>query len=648
MSGLSRYFKKDGLLPLLVFVVAFLVHANTLGHEYALDDSIVITDNQFTTQGLEGLGDIFSKDTFYGFFKKDGKDNLVQGGRYRPLSLAMFAIEYELFGQNPFIGHLFNVVLFALLCGLILVFIRQLLKDHKHSEVLAFLAALIFAVHPVHTEVVANIKGRDEILTLLFSILSFSYVLSYVDHRKMMSLVWSGICLFLASLSKENAITFVVIIPLALYLFRDIKAKEIFKSSLPAFIGVGVFMVIRFSVLGFSLGSESLELMNNPFLKWTGNTYEAMTFMEKLPTVFYTLGAYVKLLFLPTGLTHDYYPRYIELMQWSDLVVVCSVLTYLGLGVLFFTQFKKRPVISFSIGFYLITLSIVSNVVISIGTNMAERFIFMPSLGFCLLIALLYVKSAERMKGSMVAEFTKPAYYPFYLLILVFAFGSFKRNKVWENNYALFTSDIQQSTKSAKLCTSAAGILIDTHKNDPDASKLKQLTKAKEYTEQAIQIHPTYKNAYLLRGNAAFYLKEFDESILWYERILKMDPNYENAQNNLFEAYLRGGEYAGQTENNLTKALQYLHKAESMKGNQSYEVNRLLGIAYGISQNSTQALVYFQKCVELEPDNPWSYYNLLTAYANLQNLEKVAELEQKILSMDPDFFVKLRNNNGNS
>lgn len=646
MARLGKDLLKGKQMPFLILLAAFLVHANTLGHDYALDDSIVITDNQFTKEGLAGMGSIFSKDTFYGFFKKDGKDNLVQGGRYRPLSLAMFALEYELFGENPFIGHLLNVLLFALLCALIFQFLRTLLRDHRHSDLLALLTALLFAVHPVHSEVVANIKGRDEILALLFAVLSFKYILTYVDNKKLSSLILSGFFLFLGSMSKENAITFVLIIPIGLMLFRGLKLRALTKYSLPAFVGVLLFLAIRFSVLGFSMGSESLELMNNPFLKWTGSSYEVLSFFERLPTVIYTLGGYIKLLFFPVGLTHDYYPRYITLMEWGDLWVLISLLSYLGLIALFFTQFRKRPLISFSIAFYLISLSIVSNVLISIGTNMAERFIFMPSLAFCLLISFLFCVVGEKMFKQKLETPRSLGLIPTYAFMLILALGTINRNKVWKNNYTLFTTDIKKSTNSAKLCTSAAGIIIDTHKNDPESRKTSELTKAKSYAENAIRIHPTYKNAYLLRGNASFYLKEFDEAIQWYERILKMAPSYIDAQNNLFEAYVEGGEYAGQSENNLTKALQYLHKAEAMRGNQSYEVNRLLGIAYGISQNSEQAVSYFNKCVELEPNNPWSYYNLLTAYANLKQQEQVSALEQKILSLDPDFFVKLQNNNG--
>ena len=90
------------------------------------------------------------------------------------------------------------------------------------------------------------------------------------------------------------------------------------------------------------------------------------------------------------------------------------------------------------------------------------------------------------------------------------------------------------------------------------------LKEAKLYLERAIEIHPTYKNAYLLRGNASYYLYDFEDAIKWFEKVLTLDPAYEEAQNNIFEAYLKGGEYAGQKENNLPKAIQYLTKAESL------------------------------------------------------------------------------------
>ncbi|NND35095.1 MAG: hypothetical protein HKN76_21090 [Saprospiraceae bacterium] len=205
---------------LLVFAVG--IYANTLGHDYVLDDAILITENAYTKKGVAGLKDIFSHDTFHGFFQKEGKDQLVTGGRYRPLSQAIFAVYYSLFGLNPLVGHLSNILLYALLvCSLFFV-IRHFTSISfplGMSQHFAAVAALLFAAHPVHTEVVANIKGLDEILVLLFGIWSLYFAHLSMSRKNVRASIASGILFFLALLSKENALAFLGVIPLTLFMF---------------------------------------------------------------------------------------------------------------------------------------------------------------------------------------------------------------------------------------------------------------------------------------------------------------------------------------------------------------------------------------------------------------------------------------------
>lgn len=167
-----------------IAVWAFLLYVNTLGHGWALDDAIVITDNMFTTRGVEGLGGIFSKDTFFGFFKVEGKETLVSGGRYRPLTVALFAVVYEMFGDKPGAFHFLTILLYALLCFVVYRVVRLLLAERFGGDSgawLALIAAGLFAAHPTHTEVVANVKGCDEIVTLLFSMLTLGLSLKAWD-----------------------------------------------------------------------------------------------------------------------------------------------------------------------------------------------------------------------------------------------------------------------------------------------------------------------------------------------------------------------------------------------------------------------------------------------------------------------------------
>ncbi|MCC7246544.1 MAG: hypothetical protein IT269_12755, partial [Saprospiraceae bacterium] len=140
-------------MSMALFVLAFALYANTLFHDFALDDGIVITDNMFTKQGVSGIGGILSKDTFFGFFKVEGKEALVSGGRYRPLTLVLFAFVYQVAGSAPFVFHLLTVLLFAATCvmlyrTLLLLFGQPDAPANANMSLLALLAAAIFTVHP--------------------------------------------------------------------------------------------------------------------------------------------------------------------------------------------------------------------------------------------------------------------------------------------------------------------------------------------------------------------------------------------------------------------------------------------------------------------------------------------------------------------
>jgi len=191
-----------------IFLLAFGLYANTLGHKYALDDKIVITENQFTTQGFSGISDLLTTDVFVGFYGKE--KNLVTGKRYRPLSLVTFAIEWQLFGKNPFMSHLINLLLYALTGILLYTLMKMVLPDKLDNPwylTTPMIIAALYIVHPLHTEVIANIKGRDEILSLLGSLGALYYTLKWLEMKKLMHMVLSSLCLFLALLFRLRSIT---------------------------------------------------------------------------------------------------------------------------------------------------------------------------------------------------------------------------------------------------------------------------------------------------------------------------------------------------------------------------------------------------------------------------------------------------------
>ncbi|HRN93164.1 MAG: glycosyltransferase family 39 protein [Chitinophagales bacterium] len=193
----------------IVFVFSFLLYANSIFNYYALDDNLVATTNsqqphRLTSKGIPAIPEIFTEPYY--------KDAQGYAFDYRPIALATFAIEHSLFGDNPHVSHFFNVLLYALLCVLLLKTLEALLRNY--NPLLAFVCTLLFVAHPVHTEVVASIKNRDEILALLFMLLA---CLAYFKTEERATNIWLYYLLFvvvfiLSILSKPTAIVMLPIV----------------------------------------------------------------------------------------------------------------------------------------------------------------------------------------------------------------------------------------------------------------------------------------------------------------------------------------------------------------------------------------------------------------------------------------------------
>ena len=616
---------------LLIF--GLLLYANTIGHDYAQDDAIVITENQYTQKGISGIGGLLSKDTFQGFFKVEGKDKLVSGGRYRPLTPIMFAIEYQFFGASPWIGHLINAILYGFTGWLIFIVVTRLLaRSNLKNDAwwLGAITAALYLAHPLHTEAVANIKGRDEIVAMLFSLGASYFSLKYLREKKSLQVVLVGALLFLGMLAKETAITYVAVIPLA-YMFVKEKTKSWIPIGIAVIGAAALFIGIRSAVLGLDFGGSPLELLNNPFIKIENNQYVPFTFGEKSATIIYTLGKYVQLLVFPNPLTHDYYPRHIEIMHWGNWQVLLSFLTYASLIAAAIFGWAKRKIYSFGIFYFLITLSIVSNIVFPIGTNMSERFMYMPSLGFSLISAwlLLLLKNKFGDKASIAV---------FGIILISYSVKTIVRNNVWKDNYTLFLTDVTTSTRSAKLLNSVGGEMIAQANKENDAVKKQEMIQeAQIYLQKALEIHPNYKLAFLLLGNSHFYLKDYDTAIKLYNQVLTLDPNYTEGHKNLGVAFRENGKYYGETKGDVSKALEMLRLAEEELPNDS-ETMRLLGVAYGRVGEMKRAIYYFERELALNPNNASSYFNLGITYQRMGEMEKAAENFEKAKAIDPEIL----------
>ena len=593
----------------LVPVLALVLYANTLGHDYTQDDAIVIYDNMYTTAGVEGIPGLLQYDTFRGFFKTEGKAKLVSGGRYRPLTPVMFAIEYQLFGQSPFVGHLINILLYAALGFLVFILLLRLLSPVLPDEAkwIALAAALLYVAHPIHTEAVANIKGRDEIIAMLASVGALWSAIRYIDGGSRKYIVAAGCLFFVGLLSKENTITFLAILPLAVVLFRQGVVKKLVAPWLAMFVSTVVFLAIRTAVLGLDMGGTPMELMNNPFLKLEAGRYVELDIGEKMATITYTLGRYLSLLTYPHPLTHDYYPRHIGIMSWADPFVLLSLGAYVAMLAAAVVSWRRWPVVSFSILYFLATLSIVSNVVFPIGTNMSERFMFMPSLGFTLLLSYgLYAGVGRRLSPNIATGILA-------LILVLYSVKTVTRNQVWQDDFTLFTTDVHTSSNSAKVLNAAGGALTtEAAKLADGPKKTAMLEEAVIHLNKALAVHPGYKNAALILGNAEYYLQEYEAAVLAYERALQIAPGYAEAETNLAVALREAGKYAGEKQGDVGKAFKYLKRSIQLSPD-DLETVRLLGVASGMTGDHQAAIRYFQQIVDAKRNSD-ALTNLAKAY----------------------------------
>lgn len=626
---------------LILFLLALLVYGNSLFNEYALDDAIVFTQNKFVKQGIDGIDDIFTTESFTGFFGFDKK--LVAGGRYRPLSIATFALEREFFGQQPFISHLINVLLYAVVVMLIY---RILSSSRRASWQLAFVVALLFALHPIHTEAVTNIKGRDEILAMLFALLAAQWLL-FAKQPQWLIYPGAALMLFLAMLSKEHAIAFVVLVPLAMFYLKQSNTK-ILKSTLALLIPALLFIFIRYEVLGGMQITQSGSLMNNPFVE--------MTTPQKYATILLTWLWYLKLLIFPHPLTYDYYPYHVPVTDFSGIYPWLSLIMVAALLFLAIKSLKNKKLYGYWIWFFIGTFILMSNLFFSIGTFMNERFLFMPSLAFCAAMGygLVWIYNRQSYRTAAIT------------LTIIIAAGytgkTIDRNRDWKNDFRLFTHDVQISANSAKgNCVAGGQYYEKAQATESKKEKQKYLHKAKSYLEKSLTIHPTYNDAHLLYGNTRFGLNHPLDSVMqhyysilsranqhqhawknalsvlnqgqpknrlkWYKKLYKIDSNRFKVNYNMGQIY-------GRHLKNYDLSERYLKKALKLKPN-SVKAMKDIAVIYGLTKQYAKSVHYLQKVVKLKPKDDGAWFNLGISLNAVGKIDQAQQALDKAHQLNP-------------
>lgn len=224
-----RSFHKKYFHGIIVFLFSFFLFTNSIPNGYNLDDELVTNNHRLTSKGISAISEIFTS-SYY-------KDDMGYAYEYRPVVLSSFAIEHQLFGDNPNVSHFFNVLLYSICCVLAFYVLNNICN--LPTPTFPFIVALLFVAHSSHTEVVSSIKNRDEILGLIFCFLTFLLALQAVNKAKWFLVMPMPVVFSFALMSKVTFLPFAVIIPMALVLFTEANLSTLliisFSFALPSF-----------------------------------------------------------------------------------------------------------------------------------------------------------------------------------------------------------------------------------------------------------------------------------------------------------------------------------------------------------------------------------------------------------------------------
>ncbi len=596
-------------LLIILAAVVFVVNFRTLGYEYTLDDPFFTTDNPNVSKGLSAIKEFFTHAAYYGVFQH-------HDASYRPLMLTSFALEKDLFGFNPHTSHLINIILFMIEIAVLFMLLKRVFKNV--SEYIPFLMTLLFALHPIHTEVVASVKSRDEIMGLLFSILALWQTLRYIDTEKASAMALSALWFFCALMSKETPIALVLIAPMTVWFFREAPVNKIVRSTIPYLAVAAVYMLMR-SMFIESDGEKVRILVNNKALM------DATNGMDKTATALFMQLKYLILLVFPHPLSYDYSYNQVPIISFSDPKALAAVAVIIGLFFYAVRGFKKKDPLAWCILFYGMTVFITSNLVIDIGATMAERFIFTGSLAFCIAVVLLLAKLLKTDTAHATLANAKPLIGAIAVIALLYAGKTMARNEAWASNLELYKTGLETAPNSWRAQYLLGVQYTRDINTEKDPLVKRELYKnATEALNKSLQILPNNSDVYLIRGYADEFAGQIDSAIVAYSNCLQLDSMNKQAALNLGGIYLRTGR--------LDEGIALYSRLLARDPNDPDALANI-GACYGNKGMFPEAIQYYQRSVKVRPVQPPNVFqsmsNLYKFTGDSANAQKYRALTAK-------------------
>src|SRR3989339_654558 len=589
MSLRESKISKNPSLPVLILVIVCFsqfIYLTSLSNQFVYDDEFTIVTNYFV-KTWNNFPLLFNSD----YFKLSGELS------YRPIVTLSYFIDYTLWKLNPFGFHFTNTLLHTL--NSVLLFF--LLKRIFNCRTTSFITTIIFSCHPVLTEAVNAVSYREDLLAATFFIAAFLlYMKTSKDERSISPAYFTSVvCYLLGIFSKEMAIT----LPLIIFLYELIFTKvQSLSYKLTRYYTGYILTTIFYLFMRF-------VVLHNPVESHV--SYPGGSIFINFLTMSKVLASYIKLFFFPFNLCADYVIPYSTSL--SDTSFILSLLLLVAVIVITYKLFFYSKSQFFSVVWFFVTLLPVLNIV-PIENIMAERYLCLPIIGFCMLIGNLLVQRHNKSGPFNNASITVIL---LVLILAIFSFKTMKQNMVWTDQTVLWTNTARISPKSFKAHNNLGNIYRNAGRLDEAIVELKYaLSLYNDYIDAHNNLGVTYRKKGMLK-----------EALLEYQRALQINPHYPHAHNNLGVLYAKS-DY-------LDLAISEFNNAIVNKPDFANAYNNLgaIYIRKGLYEKAIQECL---KAVKYNNRYIDAYYNLGTAYFNNKQPDQALEITKLVLSIDPN------------
>lgn len=538
----------------LIIILSFAIYSNSIDGGFIWDDKDLIKDNIYI-KDWSYLPDIFTKHI--------GAGGDAKYFSYRPVQMITYMINYSLCGLDVRVYHFTNILLHILATLAIYWLISVLYGD----RLLSLFSSILFVSHPIHVAAVTYMSGRADSLALIFMAVCFILYIKNLNTAKISTYALVLLTYMFALLSRENSLIFPALVLLYHYAFK----KRVSSRNFFPILGVAfIYIVMRFTFL-----KSLVPHVESP-----------NTLFQRLPGFFVAITNYMKIIFFPVDLHMEYGPKLFNFQNPKAILgvfILFSLLTY---------AFRKRDrnrLVFFSVFWFFIALLPLSNLYPIPIAYMAEHWLYIPSIGFFLLLAnvLIWLYRTKKIKILAIGLIT--------FLLVFYSSLTIRYNEYWKKPIAFYERVLKYAPDATRTLNSLAFAYSDIGRKEEAIALFKK----------AIEIRPKYRATYNNLGVLYYNLSRYKEAIDLYNKAIETDPNNARTYNNLGNSYSA----IGQEE----KAIAAYKKAIEINPNSAAAYNNL-GVTYYDLDRFKEAIAAHKKTIEINPRFANAHFNLSLCY----------------------------------